>query len=136
MAGTGGGSSLSLLIPMHMLVRTVVRRTTPVTEVREEELFRKGRDIADALKDLPEVSATEYKAGERGIRVIFAVPDRHVGDMIRRLLEKFRITPAIPAERYRLGIYDFDDRNILLLLDTDGEHAGAIRDAVKGIRRC
>ena len=99
-------------------------------------MFRRGRDIADALKEVPEVAATEYRAGGKGIRVIFAVPDRHAGDIIRRLLEKFRITPAIPDGSYRLGIYEVDDRNILLILDTDGDHADAIRDAVRGIRRC
>jgi hypothetical protein len=121
---------------MQMPVRTVVRRTTPVTVDRDEDLFRKSREIADALKEVPEVTATEYRAGERGIRVIFAVPDRLAGDLIRRMLEKFRMTPAVSDAGYRLGIYDVDDRNILLLLDTDGGHAEAIRDAVKGIRRC
>jgi hypothetical protein len=114
----------------------MVRRTTPVTGDRDEELFRKGREIADALKEVPEVTATEYRAGERSIRVIFAVPDRQAGDLIRRVLEKFRVTPAVSDAGYRLGIYDVDDRNIILLLDTDGGHAEAIRDAVKGIRRC
>lgn len=114
----------------------MVRRTTPITGDREEELFRKGRDIADALKEVPEVAATEYKAGPRGIRVILAVPDRYTGDIIRRLLERFGMTPSIPADAYRLGIFDTDDRNILLLLDADGAHADAIRDAVRGIRRC
>jgi len=119
-----------------MLVRTMVRRTTPLIEARDEELFRKGRDIADALKEVPEVAATEYKAGEGGIRVIFAVPDKQAGDLVRRLIEKFRITPSIPEAGYRLGIYDIDDRNILLLLDIDGGYAEAIRDAVQGIKRC
>ena len=114
----------------------MVRRTSPVAGGREDDLFRKGREIADALKDVPEVAATEYKAGPGGIRVIFAVPDIAVGDLIRRLLEKFGVTPAIPGGRYRLGIYDADDRHILLFLDTDGEHAEAIRDAIPGIRRC
>jgi hypothetical protein len=103
---------------------------------RDEDLFRKGREIADALKEVPEVTATEYKAGMRGIRVIFAVPDGQAGNIIRRLLEKFRITPAIPDGSYRLGIYDADLQNIILMLDTDGDHAEAIRDAVRGIRRC
>ncbi|MDD1670308.1 MAG: hypothetical protein LUQ67_03195 [Methanomicrobiales archaeon] len=114
----------------------VRRTTTPVHGGREEELFRKGMEIADALKEVPEVAATEYRAGEAGIRVIFAVPDRHAGDLIRRVLEKFRITPSIPGAGYRLGIYDVDDRNVLLFLDTKEAYAGAIRDAVKAIRRC
>jgi hypothetical protein len=121
---------------MHMVVRSMVRKTSPVTGARDEELFRKGRDIADALKEVPEVAATEYKAGAGGIRVIFAVPDRHAGDIIRRLIDRFSITPAITGDSYRLGILDIDDRNILLLLDTDGAHADAIREAVRGIRRC
>lgn len=121
---------------MQMPVRTVARRNTPLTEDRKEELLAKGREIADALKDVPEVTAMEYRAGERGIRVIFAVPDRYAGEMIRRLLEKFRITPAIPADSYRPGIYDFDERTILLLLDIGGDHDEAIRDAVRGIRKC
>lgn len=107
-----------------------------MTGDREENLFRKGREIADALMEVPEVSATEYKAGGRGIRVIFAVPDRHAGDLVRRLVEKFRITHGIPDEGYRLGVYDVDDRNILFHLDAAGAHAEAIRNAVLGIRRC
>jgi hypothetical protein len=121
---------------MHMRVKGMVRRTSPVSEGTGEDLFRKGREIADALKEVPEVTATEYRAGARSIRVIFAVPDQNVGEILRRLLERIRITPAIPDDSYRLGIYDADDRNILLLLDTDGAHAEAIRDAVQGIRRC
>lgn len=114
----------------------MVRRTSPIAGGPGEELFRKGREIADALKEVPGVAATEYRAGQGGIRVIFAVPDRSAGDLIRRLLGKFGVTPAIPGGSYRLGIYDADDRNILLFLDTDGDHAEAIRDAVLGIRRC
>lgn len=114
----------------------MVRRTTSVPTDRDEELFRKGREIADALKEIPEVSATEYKASEKGIRVIFAVPDKHAGDLIRRLLERFRVTHGIPDASYRLGIYDVDDRNILVHLDTDGAHAEAIRDAARAVRRC
>src|SRR5512136_1404717 len=98
----------------------MVRRTTPVALDQKEDLFRKGREIADALKEVPEVAATEYRAGGRGVRVIFAVPDRQAGDIVRRLLEKFRITPDIPDGSYRLGIYETDDRNILFTLDTDG----------------
>ncbi len=114
----------------------MVRRTTPAIQEGDEELFRKGREIADALKEVPEITATEYKAGPAGIRVIFAVSDRDAGTMIRRILEKFRITPSVPEGSVRLGIYDTDDRNILLHLDTDSAHAGAVREAVRGIRRC
>ncbi len=121
---------------MQMQVMTVVRRTTPVTEAREGDLFRKGRDLADALKEVPGVTATEYKAGGRSIRVIFAVPDGLAGGLIRRLLGEFRITPGLPDTGYRLGIYDTDERNILLLLDTDGDNAGWIRDALSRIRKC
>jgi len=130
-----GGQPLSLPVPMQMQVMMVVRRTTPVTEAREGDLFRKGRDIADALKEIPGVTATEYKAGGRSIRVIFAVPDGQAGGLIRRLLEEFRITPDLPGSGYRLGLYDTDERNILLLLDTDGDHAGAIRKALSRIRK-
>ncbi|MDD1667541.1 MAG: hypothetical protein LUO96_03645, partial [Methanomicrobiales archaeon] len=94
------------------------------------------RDIADALKEVPEVTATEYRAGGKRIRVIFAVPDAHAGNIIRRLLEKFGLMPGIPDDGYRLGIYDADDRNILLLLDTREEYADQVQAAVKGIRRC
>jgi hypothetical protein len=121
---------------MHMPVKALVRRTAPVTRDREEELFRRARDIADALKEIPEVSATEYRAGPGGIRVIFAISDQHAGDLIRRIIEKFRITPAIADTGYRLSIYDVDDTHVLIALDAEERFADAVRDAVRGIRKC
>ncbi|MDD1665691.1 MAG: hypothetical protein LUQ32_10070 [Methanomicrobiales archaeon] len=101
-----------------------------------EDLFDRAREVADALKEVPEVAATEYSTGKSSIRILFAVPDRHVGDLIRRIFEGFRREPDVPEAAYRIGIYDLDDRNIILNLDIDGEHAGPVRDALKGIRRC
>lgn len=101
-----------------------------------EDMFRRAREVADALKESPEVAATEYKANRNGVRVLFAVPDEKVGDLLRRLLERFRMEEELPEQSYRICIYDLDDRNIILALDVDGAHAGPARDALKKIRRC
>ena len=112
------------------------RRDEPVDEGPGEDMFNRAREVADALKEVPEVAATEYSASRASIRILFAVPDRHVGDLIRRIFEGFRREPDVSETVYQLGIYDLDDRNIILNLDIDGEHAGPVRDALKGIRRC
>jgi hypothetical protein len=106
------------------------------TEGPEEEMFTWAREVADALREVPEVTATEYKASRKSIRVLFAVPDKNVGDLLRRILERFRMAPDLPDQSYRIGVYDIDDRNIILVLDIDREHAGAARDELKKIRRC
>ena len=117
-------------------MRVMVRRHESNVESPGEDMFGRAREVADALKEAPEVSATEYKASRTSIRVLFAVPDKNVGDLIRRILERFRMAADVPVQSYRIGIYDLDDRNIILVLDIDGEHAGPVRDALKGIRRC
>jgi hypothetical protein len=101
-----------------------------------KDMFDRAREVADALGEAPEVTATEYKASGKSVRVLFAVEDRNVGDLLRRILEKFRMTADLPGGSFRIGIYDADDRNIILVLDIDGEHAGSARDALRAIGRC
>jgi hypothetical protein len=66
-------------------------------------MFRRAREVADALKESPEVAATEYKANRNGVRVLFAVPDEKVGDLLRRLLERFRMEEELPEQSYRIS---------------------------------